>query len=52
MYLFIRYSEFSKGYVFLGEYVNGRVIEIESQDVIFLEWDFPKRWEKWGFSTI
>ena len=28
--IFIRYSEFSKGYVFLGEYMTGKVIEIES----------------------
>ena len=28
--IFIRYSEFSKGYVFLGEDMTGKVIEIES----------------------
>ena len=43
--IFIRYSEFSKGYVFLGEDMTGRVIEIESRYVIFLEEDFPKRGE-------
>ena len=41
--IFIRYSEISKGYVFLGEDMIGRVIEIESRDVIFLEKDFLKR---------
>ena len=43
--IFIRYSEHSNGYVFLGEDMNGRVIEFESQDIIFLEDDFPKRGE-------
>ena len=46
--IFIRYSKFSKGYIFLGEDVNGRVIEIESRDVIFLEEDFPKNGEIHG----
>ena len=41
--IFIRYSEFSKGYVFLGEDMIGRVTEIESREVIFLEEDFPKK---------
>ena len=43
--IFIRYSEYSKGYVFLGEDINESVMEIESQDVIFLEEDFPGRGE-------
>ena len=43
--IFIRYLEFSKEYVFFGEDMNGRVIEIESRDVIFLEEDFPKKGE-------
>ena len=42
---FIRYSESSKGYIFLGEDINGSVIEIESRDVIFLEEDFSERGE-------
>jgi hypothetical protein len=39
--IFIRYSEHSKGFVFTGEKANGKVIEIESRDVIFLEKIFP-----------
>jgi len=39
--IFIKYSEHFKGFVFIGEKANGRVIEIESRDVIFLEKDFP-----------
>ena len=39
--IFIRYSKSSKGYIFLGEDINGSVIEIESRDVVFLEEDFP-----------
>ena len=38
---FIRYSESSKGYIFLGEDINGSVTKIESRDVVFLEEDFP-----------
>ena len=43
--IFIRYSEFSKGYVFLGEDMNGRVTKIKSRDVSFLEYNFPTRCE-------
>ena len=43
--IFIRYAELSNGYVFLGEDMYGRVIKFESQDIIFLEDDFPKRSE-------
>ena len=39
--IFIRYSEHFKGYVFIGEYENGIVTELESRDVTFLEDDFP-----------
>jgi hypothetical protein len=39
--IFIRYSEHSKGFVFIGEKVDGRVMEIELHDVVFLEKDFP-----------
>ena len=49
-YIFIRYSKFSKGYVFLGE--DGRDIKIESRDVTFLEKDFPKRCEINGDSRL
>lgn len=35
--IFIRYSKYSKGFVFIGEKTNGRVTAIESRDVIFLE---------------
>ncbi|XP_028059899.1 uncharacterized protein LOC114263534 [Camellia sinensis] len=44
-YIFIRYSEHSKGYVFIGEHSDGSVIEIESQDVDFLEEDFSSKGE-------
>ena len=33
--IFIRYSEHSKGYVFIGEHVSGTVIELESRMSIF-----------------
>ena len=39
--IFIRYSEYSKGYVFISEHEDGTVTELESQDVTFLEGDFP-----------
>ena len=39
--IFIRYSENSKGYVFIGEDSDGRMTEIESRDVTFLENHFP-----------
>jgi hypothetical protein len=42
MYIFIRYSEHSKRFVFNGEKADGRVTEIESCDVVFLEKVFPK----------
>ena len=35
--IFIIYSKYSKGYVFLWEDINGSVTEIESRDVVFLE---------------
>ena len=41
--IFIRYSENSKGYVFIGEDSDGRITEIESRDVTFLEDHFPKK---------
>ena len=43
--IFKRYLESSKGYIFLGEDINGSVTEIESRDVVFLEEDFPRRGE-------
>ena len=43
--IFIRYSESSKGYIFLGEDINGSVTETESRDVVFLEEDFPGQGE-------
>ena len=39
--IFIRYNEHSKGYVFIGKYEDGTVIELESQDVTFLKDDYP-----------
>ena len=35
--IFIRYSEHSKGHVFIGENESGSVTEFESQDATFLE---------------
>jgi hypothetical protein len=43
--IFIRYSEHSKGFVFIGEKTDGRVTKIESRDVVFLEKIFPKTCE-------
>ena len=43
--IFIRYSKLSKGFVFVGEEADGRVIEFESRDVVFLEEDYPTRGE-------
>ena len=40
---FIRYNELFKGYVFIGEHEDEIVIELESQDVTFLEYDFLLR---------
>ena len=34
-----------KGYIFLGEDINGSVTEIKSRDVVFLEKDFLGRGE-------
>ena len=39
--IFIRYSERSKGYVFIGEHEDRIVTKLESRDVTFLEDDFP-----------
>ena len=39
--VFIRYSEHSKGYVFIGEHEDGIVTELESWDATFLKDDFP-----------
>ena len=43
--ILIRYSELSKEFVFIGEEADERVAEIESRDVVFLEEDYPTRWE-------
>lgn len=37
IYIFIRYFEYSKEYVLIGEYDDGTIVELESWDVIFLE---------------
>jgi len=42
-YIFIRYSDESKGYVMLGEQPDGTITKIESRDVIFLEGRFSKK---------
>ena len=41
--IFIRYSEHSKGYVFIGENESGSVTEFESWDATFLENEFPRK---------
>ena len=41
--IFIRYSETSKGFVFIDEKAYGSMTELESRDVVFLEEDFPVR---------
>jgi transposase InsO family protein len=43
--IFIRYSEQSKGHVFIHEQENGSITEFESRDVTFLENDFPRQSE-------
>ena len=43
--IFIKYSEHSKGYVFIGEPKDRTVTELESQDVTFLKDDFPRMGE-------
>ena len=43
--IFIRYSELSKGFVLIGEEVDGMVTKFESRDVVFLEKYFPTRGE-------
>ncbi|XP_074569538.1 uncharacterized protein LOC141826187 [Curcuma longa] len=43
--IFIRYSETSKGYVFIGEQQDGGFSEIESRDATFIETEFPTRGE-------
>ena len=41
--IFIQYSKNSKGFVFIGEDFHGRITEIESRDVTFLEDQFLVR---------
>ena len=41
--IFVRYFEHSKGYVFIGEQLDGTISKIESRDAEFLEMDFPSR---------
>ena len=41
--IFIRYHETSKGYVFIGEQLDGTISEIDSRDATFLETEFPIR---------
>ena len=40
--VFVRYSDVSKGYVFVREQDSGTITEFESRDVIFIENEFPK----------
>jgi len=41
--IFIRYSDESKGYVMLGEQLDGMITKIELRDVIFFEGEFPRK---------
>jgi hypothetical protein len=41
--IFIRYSKYSKGYVFIGEQSSGSVTEFESRDIIFIENEFRRK---------
>jgi len=43
----MRYSEYSKGYVFIIEQENWSMTEFESRDITFLEDEFPKNGEIW-----
>jgi hypothetical protein len=43
--ILMRYSKHSKGYVLIGEQTDGRVTEIESRDMDFIEDEFPTRGE-------
>ena len=43
--IFIRYSELSKEFVFVGKEIDGRTITFESRDVVFLEEDYQTRGE-------
>lgn len=43
--IFIRYSDTSKGYVFVGEDLSWSVTEFEARDATFLENEFPSRSE-------
>ena len=43
--IFIRYSELSKGFVFVGEETDRRMTKFKSRDVVFLEEDYPMRGE-------
>ena len=39
--IFIKYFEYFKGFVFIGENAHGKMTKIESHNVVFLEKDFP-----------
>ena len=39
----MRYSELSKGYVLVHEDVNSRLVEKESRDVDFFEFQYPEK---------
>ena len=43
--IFMRYSDVSKGYVFISQQETGSVTEFQSRDVTFLENEFPKKGE-------
>lgn len=41
--IFVRYSEHSKCYVFIGENNDGTISKKNSRDITFIENEFPKR---------
>jgi len=43
--IFIRYSDKFKEYVMLDEQPDGTITEIESSNVVFLEGEFPRKWD-------
>lgn len=43
LFIFVRYSKFSKWYVLVYEIVNNRLVETKSHDVDFFEFQYPEK---------
>ena len=41
--IFIRYSEHSKGYMFISKQADGSITELESWDIMFLKNNFSRK---------